>query len=268
MAASVRKAPVIGAGLVEAALRRDRLFVAAGLLLVIVLAWAWLLAGAGMMQDMGGALMPMSSGPWTPGHAAIVLVMWAVMMAAMMLPSAAPMVLLYAAIARRRSERGAAARALSALFAFGYLAVWTVFSLVATALQFALDEAALLSPMMQTTSIALAGTVLIVAGAYQWSPLKRACLRHCRSPLAFVMTHWRPGAAGALSMGWRHGSYCVGCCWLLMALLFVGGAMNLAWIAGIAAFVLVEKFVPAGHWVSRGAGALLIAWGLATLLSA
>jgi predicted metal-binding membrane protein len=259
---------MIGDSLLEAAVRRDRLLVASSLLLVIVLSWGWLLADAAMMQDMGGALMPMSGGPWTPGHAAIVLVMWAVMMAAMMLPSAAPMVLLYAAIARRRSERGAAARALSAVFAFGYLAVWTVFSLAATGLQFALDEAALLSPMMQTTSIALAGTVLIVAGVYQWTPLKRACLRHCRSPLAFVMTHWRPGAMGALSMGWRHGSYCVGCCWLLMALLFVGGVMNLAWIAGIAAFVLVEKFVPAGHQVSRAAGVLLIAWGLATLSAA
>jgi predicted metal-binding membrane protein len=262
MAASVRKAPVIGAGLVEAALRRDRLFVAAGLLLVVVLAWAWLLAGAGMMQDMGGALMPMSSGPWTPGHASIVLVMWAVMMAAMMLPSAAPMVLLYAAIARRRSERGAAARALSAVFAFGYLAVWTVFSLAATGLQFALDEAALLSPMMQTTSIALAGTVLIVAGVYQWTPLKRACLRHCRSPLAFVMTHWRPGAAGALSMGWRHGSYCVGCCWALMALLFVAGVMNLLWVVVIAGFVLAEKVMPNGRLLGRITGVLLAGWGL------
>ena len=249
-------APVIAGTLLEAALRRDRLLVVAGLLFVVVLSWAWLLAGAGMM-DMGDALMPMSTPPWTPGHASIVLVMWAVMMAAMMLPSAAPTILLHATIARRRRERSA----LSALFVCGYLVVWSAFSVAATALQFALERAALMSPAMQTTSIALAGTVLVGAGLYQWTPLKQACLRHCRSPLHFIMTQWRPGAAGAFSMGLRHGSYCLGCCWLLMLLLFVGGVMNFVWIAGIALFVLVEKFVPAGHWVSRGAGVLLVGWG-------
>ena len=257
-----------GRSLVEVALRRERLLVAFGLLLVVVLAWAWLIAGAGMLHDMDGALMPMSGGPWTPGHALLVFAMWAVMMAAMMLPSAAPMILFYSAIARRHGEPGATAGASSAIFGLGYLAVWTAFSLAATALQFALERAALLSPMMQTTSIALAGALLVGAGLYQWSPLKRACLRHCRSPLAFVMTHWRPGAAGAFSMGARHGAYCLGCCWLLMALLFVGGIMNLGWIAGIAALVLLEKLAPAGHWIGRAAGALMVAWGLATLLAA
>ena len=256
--------------LVEGALRRDRLLVVSCLLFAVVLSWAWLLAGAGMMQEMGDMLMPMSSGPWTAGHALLVLVMWAVMMAAMMLPSAAPMILFHAAIARRRSERGesGASAAASGAFASGYLLVWVAFSLAATGLQFGLERAALLSPMMESTSVALAGAVLIAAGLYQWTPLKKACLRYCRSPLDFVLTQWRPGARGAFLMGLRHGAVCVGCCWVLMLLLFVGGVMNFAWIAGIALFVLVEKLGPAGHWIGRGAGALLMAWGCATLLAA
>ena len=253
--------------LVEGALRRDRVLVVGCLLFVMALSWAYLLTGAGMMQEMGDMLMPMSSGPWTPGHALIVLVMWAVMMAAMMLPSAAPMILLHATLARRKRERGEPAIASGAVAA-GYLAVWAAFSLAATTLQYALEQAALLSPMMQTSSRVLAGAVLIAAGLYQWTPLKQACLRHCRSPLDFVMTHWRPGARGAFAMGLRHGTVCVGCCWLLMLLLFVGGVMNLAWIAGIAIFVLVEKLSPAGYWIGRGAGVLMVIWGAATFFAA
>ena len=254
--------------LVEMALRRERVLVLAGLAFVVVVAWGWLLAGAGMMEDMGGMLMPMSSGPWTAGHALLVVVMWVAMMAAMMLPSAAPMVLFHAAMVRRRGAGGATAAASSGAFVLGYLAVWSAFSVVATALQFALERLALLSPMMQATSIVLAGAILVAAGVYQWTPLKRACLQHCRSPLAFMMAHWRDGTAGAFAMGARHGAFCLGCCWLLMALLFIGGVMNLAWIAGIAVFVAVEKLVPAGHWVSRAAGALLVAWGVATWMTA
>ncbi len=253
--------------LIEVALRRDRVVVVGCLLFVMALSWAYLLSGAGMMQAMGDMLMPMSSGPWTPGHALVVLVMWAVMMAAMMLPSAAPMILLHATLARRQGERAAPAMASGAVAA-GYLAVWAAFSGAATTLQYGLEQAALLSPMMQTSSRVLAAAVLIAAGLYQWTPLKQACLRHCRSPLDFVMAHWRPGPRGAFAMGLRHGSVCVGCCWLLMLLLFVGGVMNLAWIAGIALFVLVEKLSPAGHWVGRGAGLLLIIWGAATLFAA
>jgi predicted metal-binding membrane protein len=253
--------------LIEEVLRRDRLVVSSCLLLVIVLAWAYLLAGAGMMQEMGDMAMPMSTGPWSLGHAAIVLVMWAVMMAAMMLPSAAPMILLFTTIARRSSDRGELAGG-SGAFAFAYLIVWATFSVAAVALQFGLEKAALLSPMMQTTSIALAGAMLIAAGLYQWTRVKQICLRHCRSPLEFITTHWRPGARGAFLMGLRHGAVCVGCCWLLMLLLFVGGVMNLTWIAGIALFVLAEKLLPAGHWIGKGAGVLLVVWGIATLLAA
>ncbi|MGE5116576.1 MAG: DUF2182 domain-containing protein [Betaproteobacteria bacterium] len=250
--------------LARVALRRERVLVAAGLALVVVASWAWLWSGAGMMEPMGDMLMPMSSGPWTLAHALVVFAMWAVMMAAMMLPSAAPMILLHADAAERRGEP----RAVPALFVLGYLAVWSGFGAAATALQYALERLALLSPMMQATSVGLAGAVLVAAGAYQWTPAKRGCLTHCRSPLAFFMAYWRPGRAGAFAMGARHGLYCLGCCAPLMLLLFVGGVMNLAWIAGIAAFVMVEKFVPAGHWVSRAAGVLLVVWGLATLLGA
>ncbi|WP_041389496.1 DUF2182 domain-containing protein [Polaromonas sp. JS666] len=252
---------------VEKALKHDRLLVISGLLLVVALAWAYLLTGAGTLQEMGGMLMPMSSGPWTPTHAMIMLAMWVVMMAAMMLPSATPMILLYTTIAHGRRAKGEQASG-SILFVGGYVTIWTAFSLVAVALQFGLDKAALLSPMMETTSIGLAGTVLIAAGIYQWTPLKQACLRRCRSPLDFVLMHWRNGPTGAFLMGLHHGMFCVGCCWMLMLLLFVGGVMNLVWIAGIALFVLVEKLVPAGHWIGRGAGLLLIGWGVATLLTA
>lgn len=248
----------------EAILRRDRALVAVALSVLIALSWAYLLAGAGMsMHEMNGMLMPMRMEPWTLHYAAIVFVMWSVMMVAMMLPSAAPMILLYATIARRR---GLAKGDLNtAFFVGGYIVVWGLFSAAAVALQFRLEQAALLSSMMQMTSIALAGAILILAGLYQWTPLKRACLRRCRSPLDFIMTEWREGGTGAFTMGLRHGLYCLGCCWLLMLLLFVGGIMNLVWIAALAVFVLIEKLAPAGHWIGRMAGIALVVWGGATL---
>lgn len=252
-------------GLLARVVRHDRILVIAGVLGVVVLSWAYLLAGAGTMQEMDGMLMPMSSGPWTFDYVLLMLLMWAVMMAAMMLPSAAPMILLYTTIARGRGASGMPA-ATSGIFAVGYVAIWTAFSLGAVALQYGLERVALLSPMMETTSMSLAGGILIAAGIYQWSPLKKTCLQGCRSPLEFVLTHWRPGARGAFMMGLRHGMYCVGCCWMLMLLLFVGGVMNLAWIAGLAILVLVEKLAPAGHWIGRGVGILLAGWGIATLL--
>lgn len=257
----------MGDSIVERALRHDRILVIAGVLVVVILSWAYLFAGAGTMQEMDGMLMPMSSGPWTLDYALLMLLMWAVMMAAMMLPSAAPMILLYATIARARHASGVPATA-SGIFSVGYIAIWTAFSLGAVALQYGLERLALLSPMMETTSVALAGAILIATGIYQWSPLKKACLQRCRSPLEFVLTHWRAGARGAFVMGVQHGTYCVGCCWMLMLLLFVGGVMNLGWIAGLAILVLVEKLAPAGHWIGRGAGILLAGWGIATLLHA
>jgi predicted metal-binding membrane protein len=252
--------------LLHGAFRRERLVVVTGLLAVIGLSWAYLLTGAGTMQEMGDMLMPMSSGPWDLRHALVMLAMWAVMMAAMMLPSAAPMILLYGTIARGRNARGEEVAG-SAIFTAGYVAVWAAFSLAAVTMQFGLEIAALLSPMMEATSVVFAATILIAAGVYQWTPLKQACLKHCRSPLEFVLTQWREGRRGAFMMGTRHGAYCVGCCWMLMLLLFVGGVMNLVWIAGLALYVLVEKLAPAGHWVGRLSGLLLIGWGIAILIS-
>jgi predicted metal-binding membrane protein len=202
--------------------------------------------------------------PWTPGFALLMFLMWAIMMLAMMLPSAAPMLLLFDSIARKRREHGQRGFG-TALFAAGYLGVWGGFSLAATTLQYILEQLLLMSMAMRTTSAALAGALLIGAGLYQFAPWKLSCLKHCQSPLAFIMGHWRDGSAGALVMGWRHGLYCLGCCWLLMGLLFVGGVMNLAWIAALTLYVAVEKLVPAAHWLGRLAGAALVAWGGLTL---
>lgn len=243
--------------------RREQVPVLAALLLVVAASWAYLWSGAGTMQQMGDMLMPMSSGPWTAAHAAVMLAMWVVMMLAMMLPSATPMILLYATLARQWRERGQPVGSV-AVFVSAYGLVWAVFSVVATALQFALERIAVLSPMMELSSTALAGALLIAAGIYQWTPLKQACLRNCRSPFDFFLTQWRTGRWGAFAMGLRHGAYCLGCCGMLMLLLFVGGVMSLVWMAGLALLVLVEKLAPLGHWSSRGVGLVLVAWGLAT----
>lgn len=232
------------AAMVERALRHDRQLLIGALLAVIIAAWAYLFSGAGMLQDMDGMLMPMASGPWTFGYIMLMLFMWAVMMAAMMLPSAAPMILFFTSIARDRAH--GAQVSLSSMFTLGYIAIWTAFSMAALALQLVLQKLAVLSPMMAATHTVFAGLVLAGAGLYQWLPLKKACLQRCRSPLEFVLTHWRRGASGAFLMGVQHGLYCLGCCWMLMLLLFVGGVMNMMWVAGL----------------------VLLAWGVATLSQA
>ena len=245
-------------GMFEALARRDRLIAAVGLAGIASLAWLYVAWLAGDMGAMADAATPALQ-PWTPADAVLMFVMWAVMMAAMMLPSAAPMILLHAAVARKY---GAATPSATGAFAAGYLAVWTGFSALATALQWALEQAALLSPTMVATSPWLGGGLLIAAGAYQMTPLKHACLQHCRSPVHFISRHWRAGTLGAVRMGLAHGAYCVGCCWVLMALLFVGGVMNLLWIAALAAFVLVEKLLPRGAGFGRIAGGLMVLTGL------
>jgi predicted metal-binding membrane protein len=193
--------------------------------------------------------------------------MWAVMMVAMMVPSAAPMILLFAAIHRKQRERGRGFAPVSA-FVAGYIAIWSAFSLAATLLQWGLEQAALLSPMMVGTSPMLGGGLLVVAGLYQWTPLKQACLRYCRSPIQFLSHGMRKGSGGAFVMGLEHGAYCVGCCWILMGLLFVGGVMNLLWVAAIAVFVLLEKVLPFGVLGGRVTGALLALAGLIVLFLA
>lgn len=235
---------------------RDRLLALGGLLALAAAAWAYTAHMAAMDP---GAMAPMRA-EWGAGELAGLFVMWAVMMTAMMVPSATPVFLLFLAVIRRR--HGTAPLPLTAAFVGGYLATWTGFSALATLAQFGLHTAALTSPDAMRVAPPLAGVLLIAAGVWQWTPLKRACLTHCRSPLHFLTTAWREGIGGAFGMGARHGLWCVGCCWLLMSLLFVGGVMNLLWLAGLSALVLVEKVAPQGMRLGRVWGVLLLAAGL------
>jgi predicted metal-binding membrane protein len=266
-------------GAFEAVLRRERAIVIAALAILTAIAWmdlAWLaddMAMGGMdmsgfrMIPAGQGLMMPAGAPWQPIEFAYVFAMWAVMMIGMMTPSVAPMILIYARVGRQ-AEMSAQPFAASAWFAAGYLVAWTAFSLAATFAQWALQRAALLTPTMESASNVLGGVVLIAAGIYQWTPVKEACLSYCQAPLTFIMRHggFRREAAGALTLGFRHGLYCIGCCWALMLLLFVGGVMNLLWIAALAMLVLFEKTVPFGKSVSRVAGVALIAMGVWLLL--
>jgi predicted metal-binding membrane protein len=210
-------------------------------------------------MSSSGMVMP-SAMPWHGAELAALVGMWAVMMVAMMLPAVAPVVLLFAGTMRRRAELCEPAVPTSA-FVLGYVAAWTAFSVAAGALQWALHAAALVSPMTMRATPVLAGGLLVAAGIFQWTPLKQACLRHCRSPLHFFSTQWREGTLGAVVMGFKHGGWCVGCCSLLMLLLFVAGVMNVVWVATLAALVLAERLTPRGVTVGRAAGVLLAVWG-------
>ncbi|MCP3371020.1 DUF2182 domain-containing protein [Bradyrhizobium cajani] len=253
--------------MLEHLLRRDRLIVAIGTAAVAALAWAYLASGAGMDTDMMADMPDMAPMPWTPLYAALLFAMWWVMMIAMMAPSAAPTVLLYVTV-KRKQETASRAAIDAWIFLAGYLVTWAGFSLVAVLAQWALERFGLLSMAMATTSAVLGGAILLAAGLYQFTPLKHACLRYCESPLLFLSRHWRLGARGAFRMGLRHGSYCVGCCWFLMVLLFVGGVMNLVWIIGIALYVAGEKLLPFGRRLSHVAGATLILSGTIVLARA
>ena len=249
----------------EAALRKDRYVVLGGLTAITLLAWAYLFylsPGMSSMDSLGEfGNMAMSGVSVGFGPVAIMLMflMWAVMMVGMMVPSAAPMILAFANINRRRREQGNP-YVPTAVFLSGYLLVWAGFSVAATMGQIALIFA-ILSPSNMDSAL-IGGVLLLAAGAYQLSPLKNMCLRHCRTPMGFITNDWRDGGRGALLMGLHHGGYCLGCCCALMGLLFLLGVMNLLWIAALAAFVLVEKVVPAGVWVGRAAGVGLLAWGI------
>jgi predicted metal-binding membrane protein len=249
----------------DSVLNSPRAIVAAALAVIVSLSWLYLLAGAGtgMSPFAMTAWLPrfdLAFGPsrWTPSYAALMMLMWWVMMIAMMLPSAAPFVLIHARIAQRARQPTTA----SAVFLIGYLIVWLAFSIVAAGMQWALEASRLMdAAMMWSASRWLSAVLLAAAGVYQLTPAKRVCLSHCRSPVHYLSAHWRPGHWGALRMGLAHGAYCLGCCWLLMTLLFVGGAMNLLWIAGLSIIVLLEKLVPAGLWFGRALGLILIAAG-------
>ena len=259
--------------MVEAALRRDRWVVVAGLALVTLAAWVWTLAGIGMPMDSGMG-MPDAIGSaatttaaWSPAHAVMMFLMWWVMMVAMMVPSAAPLVLLATALHRRKGRDGRP-DLMAGLLTTGYLTAWGAFSLAATLAQWGLELGGLMSPETMTAGPVVAGGILLAAGLYQLTPLKQACLTRCRSPVAFLGAHWRPGPAGAFRMGLAHGAQCLGCCWFLMALLFVGGVMNPFWIGALALYVLAEKAGPRGHLLSRASGLLLAGAGIAMLAGA
>jgi len=240
---------------------RDQITLGAAVLGLTLLAWVYLVKTAAAMNGMAmdAAAMPEMQ-MWSAPDIWMLFVMWSVMMVGMMLPSAAPVLIAAVGTYRHRSGRSLTPEA--AAFLSGYLIEWIGFSAIAALAQAGLHRGALLSPMMATSSTLLGGVILIVAGVYQWSPLKRACLAHCRSPLAFFSAEWREGVRGALVMGVHHGKYCVGCCWALMAVLFVAGVMNLLWVAAIALLVLVEKLLPGGPAAGRWSGALLVVWGL------
>jgi predicted metal-binding membrane protein len=250
---------------VETILRRERLIVGSCLAALVALAWFYLLHSKMAMPDMDMPGMVMVDlHPWGPTTVLLLFVMWAVMMIAMMVPSAAPMILTFLTVNERRKATDRPFVPV-AVFVFGYLAVWTAFSAIATFAEWGLHQAAMLSTTMTATSRWVNGGLLIAAGIFQWTPLKAACLKGCRSPLSFLMSQWREGAAGAFVMGLRHGAYCVGCCWFLMALLFVAGVMNLLWVAVIALFVLAEKILPKGELIARVAGLALVIAGAALM---
>jgi len=261
-------------GWLLSALRRDRWLFLGGLALIQLAAVVYTVAGVGMeMSALDMTRMarppgqPMEMGPgvvWSPPYAVLIFLMWWIMMIAMMVPSAAPTILLHHGLTREADGSGKT-RATWA-FVAGYLAVWALFSLLATSLQWALQPLGLIAPgMMSLRGGALAGSVLIVAGLYQFTPLKHACLRQCQAPAVFLSRHWQAGAHGAWAMGLRHGAFCLGCCWALMLLLFVGGVMNLYWIAGLALLVAVEKFAVFGRATAAVTGGALILSGVAVL---
>jgi predicted metal-binding membrane protein len=243
---------------VSRALGRDRRIVIGGLLVAVALSWGYLLAGASMSMS--------AQAIWTAPYFALMLLMWWIMMAAMMLPSAAPTILLFVALRRKSTERGDPVLS-SSIFVTAYVIVWGGFSLLATFAQMQLDGFTLLSPMMKSASVPLGAALLIGAGVYQLTPFKYACLRHCRTPIDFFARRWRRGAKGALLMGLEHGGLCLGCCWVIMGLLFYAGVMNLLWVGGLTLYVLIEKLAPAGQLISRFAGIVLILWGAAVLVN-
>jgi predicted metal-binding membrane protein len=246
----------------ERLLRRDRWLIGIALVATVGLCWAWLVPMArDMYGPMTGRSAWMMTGTWDFPHQALLFAMWVVMMVGMMLPSAAPTLLLYAGVVHKSPEAVSAPARVYA-FAGGYLLVWTAFSLLATALQLLLRHWLLLSPMMETRNHVFGGALLLLAGVYQFTPYKRSCLSSCRSPAAFIAQHWRRGISGAFRLGLDHGIYCLGCCWALMLLLFVGGVMNLWWIGLLTLLVLLEKLAPLGAQGGRLSGLLIIALGL------
>lgn len=243
---------------------RDRLWIAGALgALAALTAWAWFyMIDAAAHHAMGHDLIAHHAAHGAPlTYLALSILMWSVMMVAMMLPGASPMILTYATVARRKDATRPPAVP-TWIFVAGYLAVWTAFSVLAALGQWALYANDLLDGAMGRTGPLLGAALLLTAGAFQWSALKEACLSKCRTPLSFLLTGWRDGWRGAFVMGAKHGVYCVGCCWALMLLMFVGGVMSLLWMGALALFMLAEKVVPGGRLFSRASGLVLIGAGV------
>ena len=256
------------ASTLERLIRRDQGWLIFGIAATMTLAWIYLVREAVAMNAMTAearvhaamGMAGMNMRAWDAADWLALFLMWVVMMVAMMLPSAAPVILLVLGAYRRRGD--SRARLSAFMFVGGYLFTWTTFSAVAASAQIWLHRLALLGDDLTLRSGAISGMVLLAAGVYQWLPFKNRCLTQCQSPLAFLSQNWREGASGALSMGTRHGAFCVGCCWLLMLLLFVLGVMNLLWIALLSMFVLIEKVAPRGALIGRLAGVAAAAWGV------
>ncbi len=240
----------------------ERLLSAVGVAMVSLLAWIYLIHLATEMSDMPAMAVTTVPRAWSGVEAALMFIMWQVMMIAMMLPSATMMIMTFATVNRRRRDRGQH-HVGTLVFATGYGIAWGGFSIAATAAQWGLEQLALLPSMSLALPSSLGGGLLIAAGIYQFMPFKHACLRHCRSPLDFIINRWRDGPDGALTMGIEHGLYCLGCCWVLMVLLFVFGVMNLLWIAALTVLVLVEKAAPGGPMIGRIGGIVMIVGGIA-----
>jgi len=241
-------------------LQKDQLLILSGLALITVLAWAYMFRMAWEMVGRGMDINLACLGHWGPGDLAHMFIMWSIMMVAMMIPSATPMIIIFATVNRQRSNKQGPFIP-TWVFVLGYLTAWTVYSGLATMVQWGLHTAALLTHTLVITSPLLGALFLVAAGVFQWTPLRDACMTQCRSPFGFIMTEWREGHRGALIMGLKHGIYCVGCCWLLMILSFVLGVMNILWMAALTAFMVLEK-VTDNKWVSRTAGMILVVWGL------
>jgi predicted metal-binding membrane protein len=268
----------------EHLLKRNRVITLAGLAALCAVAWLYIVAGAGLgmsawdmttltlfphrqADEVMPGMTPQQG--WGLATWLLMIAMWWIMMIAMMTPSAAPTILLYSRVHHHATARNPVHEGLAptGAFAAGYLLIWLAFSAAAATLHWTLQRADLISAtLMGSRSRWLSATVLIAVGLYQLSPLKHLCLGHCRTPAAFLSRHWRPHALGAFRLGALHGAYCVGCCWMLMSLLFIGGVMNLTWIAALAVLVLIEKALSAGQWISHAAGITLIGWGVATLM--
>ena len=252
----------------EYLLKRDRLIIVGGLFFITLLSWLYIIYLYNQMtyMDMKALFFAMPMTPeWTATDFVLLFLMWLVMMIAMMMPSVAPLILIFAMVNRQRRQQDRPF-VNTAYLSAGYFLVWAAFSLAATALQWMLQQIALLNPEMKITSKILGSVILIVTGIFQFTPLKQTCLKYCRTPLSFVLQHWKEGKQGALRMGIENGFYCLGCCWLLMVLLFVAGIMNLLWIALIALFVLVEKISPQMKWIPYVAGVALIVYGILFLI--